>query len=113
MVLPSAIPGALIIVLSTGPGAVMASELPTAGDRFTLRSHAFMQANPTTPASSGKNPYLWPGVALMVVGAGLTVYGLHTTGACKFLCPPYQTCSCGTQRSTDIAVAGGLWLRRE
>jgi hypothetical protein len=78
----------LIILLSTGTGASMAGDLPTAGDLFILRSQAFMRANPTTPASSGKNPYLWPGVALMAVGAGLT---------------------CGdTHRSTEIAVVGAV-----
>jgi hypothetical protein len=105
-VLPRAIQAALIILLSTDTGASMAGDLRTAGDRFILRSQAFMQTKPTTPASSGKNPYLWPGVALMVVGAGLTVYGLGPTTA-HYLCPPYKTCG-GTHRSTEIAVVGGV-----
>ena len=103
---PRAIQVALIILLSIGTGASMAGDLPTPGDRLTFRSQAFMQANPTTPASSGKNPYLWPGVALMVVGAGLTVYGLAPTTA-YYPCLPYKTCG-RTHRSTETAVVGGV-----
>ena len=104
--LPRAIRVALIVLLSTGTGASMAGDLPTAADRFALRSQAFMQSNPTTPATSGKNPYLWPGVALMVVGAGLTVYGLAPTTAI-YPCLPYKACG-RTHRSTEIAVLGGV-----
>ena len=102
------IPVALIILLSIGTGALMAGDLPTAGERFTLRSRAFMQPNPRTPASRSKNPYLWPGVALMAVGAGLIVYGLQTPHVAGYLCPPYQTCRHAAHRSTEIAVSGGV-----
>jgi hypothetical protein len=69
-----------------------------------------VRANPTTPASSRKNPYLWPGVALVAAGAGLTFYGLtRASGGCHILCPPYQTCKCGTPRNMRTAVvAGGI-----
>jgi hypothetical protein len=54
--------------------------------------------------------YLWPGVALVVAGAGLTFYGLkHTSEGCTILCPPYKTCRCGTARNIRTAiVAGGV-----
>jgi hypothetical protein len=99
----------LIILLSIGTGA-RAGDLRGAADRFTVAPEAFLQANPTTPAPSGKNPYLWPGMALLVAGAGLTFYGLkHTSGACTILCPPYTTCRCGTARDIRTAiVAGGV-----
>jgi hypothetical protein len=98
---------ALIMLLSTDTGALFAGVFPMAGARLKLRPQA-SPANPTTSASSGKNPYLWPGVAMMAIGAGLMVYGLHGTGACRVLCAPYQTCRCDTQRNTDAAVAGGV-----
>jgi hypothetical protein len=104
-----AIASALIILLSIGTGA-LAGDLRRAGDRFTVAPEALLQANPTTPASSRKNAYLWPGVALVVAGAGLTFYGLkHRSGACTVLCVPYKTCGCGTPRNISTAiVAGGV-----
>jgi hypothetical protein len=87
---PRAIQVALIILMSIGTGASMAGDRP----------------NPTPPAASGRNPYLWPGVALMVVGAGLSVYGLAPTTA-YYPCLPYKTCG-RTRRSTETAVVGGV-----
>jgi hypothetical protein len=99
----------LIILLSISTGA-LAGDLRMVGDRFTVAPEALLHANPTTPASSRKNAYLWPGVALVVAGAGLTFYGLkHGSGACTSLCAPYKTCECGTARNISTAiVAGGL-----
>jgi hypothetical protein len=93
----------LIILLSTGAGALMAGDLRTAGERLTLHSQASTQ-----PTSKGKNAYLWPGVALMAVGAGLIVYGLQAPDGPAYLCPAYQTCRGPAHRDTEIAVEGGV-----